>query len=46
MHHPRNYGVLLATLRRPWAVRRRQDVAVPCDDYFFGFSLSPFFFLL
>ncbi|KAF8162267.1 hypothetical protein K438DRAFT_300264 [Mycena galopus ATCC 62051] len=41
MHHPRDCGVLLAAPCHPGAVRRRQDVAVPCrscDDYFFDFS--------
>ncbi|KAJ7870495.1 hypothetical protein B0H14DRAFT_2725998 [Mycena olivaceomarginata] len=44
MHYPRDCGVLLAAPCRPGAVRRRRDVAVPCDDYFFDFSLSPLFF--
>jgi hypothetical protein len=38
MHHPRDCGVLLDVPRRSGAVRRRRDVAVPCDDYFFDFS--------
>jgi hypothetical protein len=36
--------MLMAAPHRPGAVRRRQDVAVPCDDYFFDFPLSPLFF--
>ncbi|KAJ7821701.1 hypothetical protein B0H14DRAFT_3875843 [Mycena olivaceomarginata] len=44
MHRPRDCGVLLAAPRRPGAGRRRRDVAVPCDDYFYDFSLSPLFF--
>jgi hypothetical protein len=37
MHYPRDCGVPLAVPCRPGAARRR-DVAVPCDDYVFGFS--------
>jgi hypothetical protein len=44
MHRPRDCGVLLAAPRRPGAGRRRRGVAVPCDDYFYDFSLSPLFF--
>jgi hypothetical protein len=43
MHRPRDCGVLLAAPCRPGAVRRRRDVAVPCDDYFFGFSFIVIF---
>ncbi|KAJ7833315.1 hypothetical protein B0H14DRAFT_1165969 [Mycena olivaceomarginata] len=44
MHRPRDCGVLLAAPCRPGAGRRRRDVAVPCDDYFYDFSLSPLSF--
>ncbi|KAJ7739491.1 hypothetical protein B0H14DRAFT_486105 [Mycena olivaceomarginata] len=44
MHRARDCGVPLAAPRRPGAGRRRRDVAVPCDDYFYDFSLSPLFF--
>jgi hypothetical protein len=37
--------VLLAAPRRPGAVRRRRDVAVPCDDYFFSFYFFRRYFL-
>jgi hypothetical protein len=38
MHHPRDSGALIAAPHRPEAVRRRRDVAVSYDDYFFDFS--------